>query len=194
MTEQAIQRIEKDMTALETAMSPFYKPKESCPIYEESKAFKSLLQYTGKTANDSNKSTKGSKLLTSAPHKNDLLSEVFLKHIRPSVILNYLVSSSPNTPIVYDTKDISLPVYIESLTSIEIDDNNTDDLYNTIRKLYGHTNYYKSLGGERYCWDAVQQSMDILVQRIAVLPEGQEKQTSREWYEVILEIGGHYFG
>lgn len=192
MTEQAIQRIEKDMTTLETAMAPFYKPKESCPIYEESRAFKSLLQYAGKgAANDTNSITKGSKKLATAPNKNDLLSEGFLKHIRPSIILNYLVSSSPNTPIVYDT--ISLPVYIESLTCIDIDDNKTDDLFNTMRKLYGHSNYYKSLTGERFCWDAVQQSMDILVQRIAVLPEGQEKQNNREWYEVILEIGGHYF-
>jgi len=189
MTEQAIQRIEKDMTTLENILSPFYKPKESCPINEECEAFKSLLHYSGNSS-DSNKNTKK---LTAAPHKNDLLSEVFLKHLRPSILLNYLVSSSPNTPIVYDMKDISLQLYIESLTAIEIDDKKTDDLFNTIRKLYGNINHYKTLSGERFCWDAVQQAMDILVQRIAVLSEGQEKQNNREWYEVILEIGGHFY-
>jgi hypothetical protein len=194
LTEQAIQRTEKDMIALEKTLSQLHKSKDSCPVSDEFKSFKKLLAYAGKTtSNDNNNNTKNKKI-NIAPQKNDLLSEPFLKHVRPSIILNYLVSSSPNTPIVYDLKDVSLSLYIENLTIIDIDDNKSDDLFNTIRKLYGHNNHYKTLNGERYCWNCVQQAMDILVQRIAVLPEGQDKQLMREWYELILEIGGTYFG
>lgn len=193
LTEQAIQRTEKDMIALEKMLSQLHKSKDSCPVSDEFKSFKKLLAYAGKTtSNDNNNNTKNKKI-NIAPQKNDLLSEPFLKHVRPSIILNYLVSSSPNTPIVYDLKDVSLSLYIENLTIIDIDDNKSDDLFNTIRKLYGHNNHYKTLNGERYCWNCVQQAMDILVQRIAVLPEGQDKQLMREWYELILEIGGTYF-
>lgn len=60
----------------------------------------------------------------------------------------------------------------------------------TIRASYSDN--WRAVPAELACWQHIQASLDVLVQRTAVA-DGALKVTMRAWYDCILEIGTMYF-
>lgn len=52
---------------------------------------------------------------------------------------------------------------------------------------------WKKIPVEKASWELIQQCLDVFFQRLTVAEAAEQKQEMRAWYEVILDIGSHYF-
>lgn len=140
-------------------------------------------------------STASSNSFTSQPpSKSQFLSLPYISQIRPSVLLAYLISCSPaQLPSPYDVSGSNISTYLDQLTSV-VEDNTSRDskssLVPSIRGLY--FTQWKRSKTEQEAWTLIQSCLDTYLQRVSVM-DGNQKLIMRQWYELILEIGGHYF-
>jgi hypothetical protein len=201
VTEQSRLRTSSDMTSLESMLVGISQSKDiiNCPVHQEFKSFRRLLfdeennnsKHTEKDIN--NKDT--TKNIKEIPSRNHILSLSYISSLRPSTLLAYLIACSPSQlPLPYEISEMTLQLYIDNLTDIS----NKDGRENlTVKSLYSNKDDYRyrtCQQGEIKTWDAVQTSLDLFLQRIAVLESQDQKNQMRLWYELILEIGGSFFG
>jgi hypothetical protein len=135
------------------------------------------------------------------PSKSQLLSLPYISHLRPSTLMGYLISCAPvQLPSPFDaasntvTGDKSnLFGYVDMLVSLSEECLAKDSktlLLPSVRGLY-HSSWKRSKS-EQEAWMLVQAALDTFLQRISVMT-GPQKAIMRKWYELILELGGHFF-
>ena len=142
--------------------------------------------------------------LNRPPRTTQFLQLPYVRDIRPSVVLSYFISCSPvQLPAPHDLPGKDLAKYMEEILSTQhILGNPTAEadrreLYPyTIRLLYSRKERpsmsWKDCPNESKVWDSVQQSLEVYFQRISVA-DNESRQTMRQWYETMVELGSHYF-
>ena len=152
----------------------------------------------------------------SAPSAQKILSLDYLQHLRPSTVVNYLISCSPpQLPSPFDLPGENQAAYIEKLTELvssstasnnrgRSNDECADESSGrglSVRQLFVNISsntkasmaMWKTIPNEQRNWECAQQALDTFFQRISVI-EGKEKHQMRGWYETIVEIGTNCFG
>jgi len=149
--------------------------------------------------------------LSAPPDARELLKQAYVPHLRPSTLLGYLVSCAPpQLPSPYDTAASSVATgaggatanfdiasYVDILTDVHlIHAGQTDagDQAASVRALYADSGHrdWRGVVNETQSWILVQRALDTFFQRIHVADAAQ-KQSMRQWYETILDIGSKTF-
>lgn len=121
--------------------------------------------------------------------KKKILGLPYFSSLRPSTLLGYLISCAPpQLPLPFEAPGWSLQSYFDELNKIpEFGGFPAHGSQSpTIRSLYAEN--WNSRRAEMACWDAIQASLDIFVQRLSVTEISQRSQM-RTWYDSLLEIG-----
>eukprot|EP00605_Chrysophyceae_sp_TOSAG23-4_P001608 GSChrysophyteH1.ASY1.ANO1.1768.1 assembled CDS len=217
-------RIARDLTALESIISQIVSGYDSskCPVYEELRAYRRFIfdknDSTGSSTNSTGGQNENPKLHTPvAPTFSQLMQRPFIPYLRPSTLLGHLSSCAPHhLPPVYEGVSTGLMGYLFALTSLSA---NTNDRYiesikhgfkgnvdssvlhlvetnsTTLTAGTGQWLWYKNTQ-ELEAWQAMQTSIDVLIQRTAVVSTGNggdRRAELRAWADTLLEIGSSFF-
>eukprot|EP01038_Epipyxis_sp_PR26KG_P011157 gene11157-14969_t len=106
INEQIRLRTAKDMAALEVMISSIISISQpSCPVMQEFRSFRRLL-FQEDSGIDTSTSSSGvitSTSLPSPPNGSQLLKQPYLTSLRPSIIINYMISCGPlQLPLPYE--------------------------------------------------------------------------------------------
>jgi hypothetical protein len=122
-----------------------------------------------------------------APSKASILALPYLSQLRPSIVLGYFISCAPaQLPLPYEVNGFNLQAYMSLLMKLE----DTSPAIPTIRSNY--LSSWKKSKAEVEVWKLIQVGLDTFLQRISVL-DAKQKASMRLWYELILDLGGHFF-
>lgn len=110
-----------------------------------------------------------------------LFSQSFAAALRPSTLLFFVMSGAPSLlplPWEGESEESFFQSFFKVHSSIEGE---------------GYEKPWKKNDMEMKLWKKVQHGLDIFLQRLSVSEE-KSRVTMRMWYELIQEIGSHYFG
>ena len=132
------------------------------------------------------------------PNKQQILQLTYITNIRPSLLLNYLISCAPNQLLypyelqaMNSQNTITQTQYIDLLVSFNFNDLN--DFKNDLNNKNILQNYWKTNKIELEIWNLIKISLDMYLQRLNTLSSDM-KSVNKEWYDLISELGYHYFG
>lgn len=170
-------RTSQDMSAIDdiiASVASHLRDNSSCPVIQEFKSFRRLLF----VEND--------KKTSMPPSRSQILSLPYLRQIRPSVVLGYLISCSPaQCPSIHESYP-SLGAFVEALSSEDGD---------SARNHY--TASWKKSRVEQDVWNHVQShNLDVFLQRISVVDDeagASSKILMKAWYEIISSVGKELF-
>lgn len=205
MNETTKLRIAADMTMIEETVQLIegVRPQvKNCPINLEFKSFQRLLFSLDNSGSVNEKINFND---TNVPTKEKIMNLNYVQLLRPSTLLSFLFSCAPTLlPLPYQ-EDID---FIEEFLNFEDSDlkiatNDKSNYYysddfpasyvNIFTKVSDHSSW-NNMRCEKKCWQAHQDCLDKLVQRLGVLEDKNVKENCRKWYEVLLEVGYIYFG
>lgn len=151
------------------------------------------------------------------PNRNRLLALDYVQDLRPSTLLGLLMAAGPSQlPLPPDLpgqqgKDIATYVLdlVQALAAAT-SSSSPSTQQSSVRNIYlptpammaGHPHHHhaaattwtwKKIPVEKASWELIQQCLDVFFQRLTVAEAAEQKQEMRAWYEVILDIGSHYF-
>lgn len=154
------------------------------------------------------------------PNRNRLLALEYVQDLRPSTLLGLLMAAGPSQlPLPPDLpgqqgKDIATYVLdlVQALAAASsASASSASTQHSTVRNIYlptpamiachSHHHHHsaattwtwKKIPVEKASWEMIQQCLDVFFQRLTVAEAAEQKQEMRAWYEVILDIGSHYF-
>ena len=137
------------------------------------------------------------------PSRSQLQALPYFAQLRPSTVLHMAIArATAQMPLPHETQgaNASLQSYLTDLTDaaeLSLSPEVSRDFaagsfraLTTIRSSYSDN--WRAVPSELACWQCVQASLDVLVQRTAVA-DGAQKLQMRAWYDAILELGTMYF-
>lgn len=151
------------------------------------------------------------------PNRNRLLALDYVPDLRPSTLLGLLMAAGPSQlPLPPDLpgqqgKDIATYVLdlVQALAAASSTSSAASTQHSTVHNIYlptpamiathhhhhtaASTWTWKKIPVEKASWELIQQCLDVFFQRLTVAEAAEQKQEMRAWYEVIMDIGSHYF-
>lgn len=162
-------------------------PNTGNPAVRELKAFRSLL-HAGAL----------SEPINSSKNVTMMKMDSFTRALRPSTMLSYLMSMAPSQlPSPAEINDSSPAACLLMLTALPRREAGVDyginSSFGVESILWQYCRNFKVNAGQSQFWAVVLQCLDIFMQRGAVAVDPNAKEVMRQWYELIAEIGGHFF-
>jgi hypothetical protein len=127
VTEASRMRIARDMTALESLFSNLVGggyDTNTCPVFAEYRAFRRFIfeKERGSTGDTPTKDKEGSKQKTASapvPDRAKLVAKPYFTSLRPSTVLNHLISCAPiQMPAAHEAGNGSLVDYLHIITAV----------------------------------------------------------------------------
>ena len=157
------------------------------PVTRELRAFRSILHIGAL-----------SEPINSAKNIAMLKSDSFSRSMRPSSMLTYLISMAPpQLPSPAEVDELSAASCLLMLAALPNRQTGVDYGINSAfgmeSILWQHCRNVRVNVGQSQFWTIVLRCLDIFMQRGAVAEDPKARELMRQWYELIAEIGGHFF-
>ena len=162
-------------------------PNSSNPVARELRAFRSILHIGAIT-----------EPINSAKNIAMLKSDSYSRGMRPSTMLAYLISlAPPQLPSPAEIGELSPASCLLMLAALPNREPGLDygisSAFGAESVLWQHCRNVRVNAGQTQFWAIVLRCLDVFMQRGAVAEDPKAKELMRQWYELIAEIGGHFF-